>query len=244
MLLRRIIGHMETQNWTAVALDFAIVVFGVFFGLQVSSWNNARADREIEQYYVERLTEDVRSSMAFNAYMDDVLARRIGEALAVRDGLDTCGPLEPGLFGNVAYNLGKNAAPRLSRGVYTEMVSTGRQGLIRSDAVREALADAYEYVELQAKLFDLMGLDELPSRQMMSRRVVLRVDAPFPYDTRHPEEAFRYDYEALCRDEEFKNAFDLLMTASFEADARYDRVHERLQALLDSLTEYGETLKR
>ncbi|MEO1041250.1 MAG: hypothetical protein AAFX52_03080 [Pseudomonadota bacterium] len=50
MLLRRIIEHVQTQNWTAVALDFLIVVIGVFMGIQVSNWNAARADREVERH--------------------------------------------------------------------------------------------------------------------------------------------------------------------------------------------------
>ncbi|WP_425411074.1 hypothetical protein [Hyphococcus sp.] len=47
MILRRVIEHVKTQNWTAVALDFVIVVVGVFIGIQVSNWNAARADQEV-----------------------------------------------------------------------------------------------------------------------------------------------------------------------------------------------------
>lgn len=42
MLPRRVIEHVKNQNWTAVALDFVIVVAGVFIGIQVSNWNDAR----------------------------------------------------------------------------------------------------------------------------------------------------------------------------------------------------------
>ena len=41
MLLRRITEHVKAQNWTAVALDFFIVVIGVFIGIQVANWNDA-----------------------------------------------------------------------------------------------------------------------------------------------------------------------------------------------------------
>lgn len=44
MLLRRVIEHVKAQNWFAVALDFVIVVAGVFIGIQVSNLNAARAD--------------------------------------------------------------------------------------------------------------------------------------------------------------------------------------------------------
>ncbi|MHA7872670.1 MAG: hypothetical protein ACX939_10000, partial [Hyphococcus sp.] len=55
MLLRRVIEHVKTQNWTAVALDFVIVVVGVFIGIQVSNWNAARADRAEERQLITRL---------------------------------------------------------------------------------------------------------------------------------------------------------------------------------------------
>ena len=42
MLFRRIKAHVEKENWFAVGVDFAIVVIGVFIGLQVANWNEAR----------------------------------------------------------------------------------------------------------------------------------------------------------------------------------------------------------
>ena len=42
MLLRRIIEHVKAQNWFAVGIDFVIVVVGVFIGIQVANWNDAR----------------------------------------------------------------------------------------------------------------------------------------------------------------------------------------------------------
>jgi len=46
MILRRVIKHFRNQEWTAISLDFLIVlivVIGVFVGLQVSNWNDRRA---------------------------------------------------------------------------------------------------------------------------------------------------------------------------------------------------------
>lgn len=42
MLLRRFSEHIKGQNWFAVALDFLIVVFGVFIGFQLNTWNDSR----------------------------------------------------------------------------------------------------------------------------------------------------------------------------------------------------------
>ena len=63
MLLRRVIVHVKAQNWTAVALDFVIVVVGVFMGIQVSNWNDARADHERSENYLSRIQTDLEGDM-------------------------------------------------------------------------------------------------------------------------------------------------------------------------------------
>src|SRR5690349_20895534 len=45
MVIHRIRHHVETHNWFAVLVDLAIVVVGVFLGVQATRWN----DRRIEQ---------------------------------------------------------------------------------------------------------------------------------------------------------------------------------------------------
>jgi hypothetical protein len=45
MILRRVREHVGSHNWFAVAVDFVIVVIGVFVGIQASNWNQARAER-------------------------------------------------------------------------------------------------------------------------------------------------------------------------------------------------------
>lgn len=45
MILRRVIAHVRKQEWTAIWIDLIIVVVGVFIGIQVANWNEARADR-------------------------------------------------------------------------------------------------------------------------------------------------------------------------------------------------------
>lgn len=62
MLLRRITEHIHKQNWFAVLLDFAIVVMGVFIGIQVANWNNEQASREAEAQYLERFKTDLETT--------------------------------------------------------------------------------------------------------------------------------------------------------------------------------------
>ena len=74
MLLRRITKHVKDQNWTAVALDFFIVVVGVFIGIQVANWNEARNDHQAYHEAHDRMVSEVRRNIAnLNDGIDRVL---------------------------------------------------------------------------------------------------------------------------------------------------------------------------
>lgn len=63
MILSRVIRHVSDQNWTAIAIDFVIVVAGVFMGLQAQEWNAARGHRVAESGYLRSMEEDVAFSI-------------------------------------------------------------------------------------------------------------------------------------------------------------------------------------
>ena len=58
MRLRHIAEHVKAQNWTAVVLDFLIVVAGVFVGVQVNEWWLWRLDACKERAYLLELKQD------------------------------------------------------------------------------------------------------------------------------------------------------------------------------------------
>ncbi len=63
MLLRRITDHVKAQNWFAVGLDFFIVVVGVFIGIQVANWNDARGEFQQETKALVELRKELRDSI-------------------------------------------------------------------------------------------------------------------------------------------------------------------------------------
>ncbi len=63
MLLRRITKHVKDQNWLAVGIDFAIVVIGVFIGIQVANWNDARSDHNQETELLIELKNEIAVSI-------------------------------------------------------------------------------------------------------------------------------------------------------------------------------------
>ncbi len=78
MILRRVIEHVKAQNWTAVALDFVIVVVGVFIGIQVSNWNAARANQGIVAAHLSEIAEDLETHLGFHDKLYDSAIARIG----------------------------------------------------------------------------------------------------------------------------------------------------------------------
>ena len=46
MILRRLTANLRAQNWTSVAIELAIVIVGVFIGVQAANWNQARQERQ------------------------------------------------------------------------------------------------------------------------------------------------------------------------------------------------------
>ncbi len=67
MILRRIIAHFRKQEWTAIGIDFVIVVVGVFVGLQVSNWNEERTAAVRREQIVATLVADLRDSQVARA---------------------------------------------------------------------------------------------------------------------------------------------------------------------------------
>lgn len=59
MILRRITHHLRTQNWTAVAIEFVLVVAGVFFGIVAANWNEERLQRRQTAELLEQLDREL-----------------------------------------------------------------------------------------------------------------------------------------------------------------------------------------
>lgn len=64
MILRRVSEHVRAQNWAAITIEFVLVVLGVFLGIQVSNWNEARNIRAGEHTFLARLATDLSVDIA------------------------------------------------------------------------------------------------------------------------------------------------------------------------------------
>ena len=136
MILRRIIAHLRKQEWTAIGIDFVIVVLGVLVATEVSNWNEARLTRQQGAEFSERLVADLREEawgyQFYVEYYGDILtnAERALAVLEERTGMSD----EALLIASYRATQYKRNVRR--RATYDELTSTGAIGLIEDAELR------------------------------------------------------------------------------------------------------------
>ena len=98
MVIRRIREHAATHNWFAVGIDLAIVMLGVFLGIQASNWNESRIEAEEGRSYRGRLIAELdfntRQHRQQSAYYRQVLSH----GLAALESLQSRKIADPSQF--------------------------------------------------------------------------------------------------------------------------------------------------
>ena len=145
MVLRRVVEHAKTQNWFAVTLDFLIVVVGVFLGIEVANWNQARQDRQEERRYYGQLLVDLRADLETFSRAENLADRYDEAAQLVIDRLGGKVPphVSPGRMAISIHRAGYIYIPYTSRGTYNELVSTGNLRLLRNSQLKSEIAGYY-----------------------------------------------------------------------------------------------------
>jgi hypothetical protein len=170
MLLRRVIEHVREQNWTAIGIDFFIVVIGVFVGIQVANWNEALADERLGRAYAARLSEDLEQDLATRralvAYYGAVL-----DSVERTDALIADPQADPKELVIAAYRASEINYQPPSRATWDEIVSSGDTGLLPRDVARSAA----EYFAFDTARNILELLDESTYRHSVRTLIPLPV---------------------------------------------------------------------
>jgi hypothetical protein len=143
MILRRLSQSLKDQNWTAITVEFVLLVLGVFLGIQAANWNEARVTREKSGVFTARLRADLRQEAwryrFLLAYYSDV--RDATEAAA--DALSGKAPLSNEAFLVNAYRATQYKQGASRRATYDELISTGNIGLIEDRQLLNLSVRAY-----------------------------------------------------------------------------------------------------
>lgn len=200
MILRRVTEHVRSQNWTAVALDFVIVVVGVFIGIQVSNWNDFQRERGDERLILEELRQSLAADESKLSAVIDRLNSAISDMSELRAHMMAGEPYDEALdrkFGVIygAIDLTLNTGPY-------EQLKAGSLSLIQNNELRSQIVDVFD------------NSYSLAERYTNEIQVKIILDKYWPYfmnnfhDIVQWETATPHDYDGLLADPYFFNILD------------------------------------
>ena len=244
MLLRRITQHVKDQNWFAVALDFVIVVVGVFIGIQVANWNAARSDARAERLLLERLHDEITETQALDAatrtfFIDErkknlISARHVILGMAERSEL-TSGECQAIGFSHLPLFGGSSNIPILS-----ELRATGEISLIRNENVAGEVSKLTSLIETGSVFEESSRIritllsrtfPELLSIGLKKEATTLSSFEVDPYDTFYTCDALGMRASAA-----FRNAFGENVTQQFSLlEIAVDPIRQSLSDLHKAL---------
>lgn len=142
MIARRLVHALRRQDWTMIAIEFALVLFGVLLAFQINEWASQRARAGELQLAAERLLEELELTVAYHR-------QTVEYGNQIRDGLGLAlGPIagnklqeasdERITLGLVRARAMVALAPPSS--VYDDVVSTGDLSQIGSVTARAAIS--------------------------------------------------------------------------------------------------------
>jgi len=176
MILRRVIAHFRKQEWTAIAIDFLIVVVGVFMGVQVNGWWANRSDAEREAAYLAALRQDFGEIIA-ELEDDSSEYTKIADAMSLlleqsRKATPDA-PVET-LNAAAALLIRMEGTPIVS-GTYANLTGSGDLSIIKSQTLKIALSSFYG----EAKVIDLVGVThEMQLVNVFQPYIIANLDYP------------------------------------------------------------------
>jgi len=161
MILRRMAEAIRGQNWSTVALEILIVVVGIFVGLQVNDWNQARIDRVLESRYLERLQADLLTDLGRLDSSENLARVRMQQVKLLLDGIadPNVAAKQPNEFIAAAEKVSWASYRAITPNAYAELVGTGRTTLVRSESLRDALAEYYARIDFWGGVLNKASLD-------------------------------------------------------------------------------------
>ncbi len=207
MILRRLTDALRKQNWFTVVFEVAVIVVGIFIGLQVDQWNQARKDRIDESAFIARLHGEMETSTGFlqiigerqrNSWQSMISALDVVFARSNRDELsdDECSAI-----GRSAYL----AMVTIDLPSLEELTSSGRVTVVKDIGLRLALAKFQQLSVSTKNIFDGVSAAHL----FVKYPDIVQSEG---YWSEHENEVrirFQCDLQAMRNDRGFLNDFSL-----------------------------------
>lgn len=144
MILRRVVEHFRKQEWTAVFLDFIIVVVGVFVGLQVQEWSARRAMSERTARLMQRLESDFGVDVLVARSLLDYHTEVARHAQMTLNDITRQAPISDDQLLIAAHRASQFNRFNRTSGIFEELVSTGGLELVSSSKIGSIAALFYK----------------------------------------------------------------------------------------------------
>jgi hypothetical protein len=223
MIFRRLAQNLREQNWTAIGIEFVLLVLGVFLGIQVANWNEERQQVARQSAYLERLRIDFtgirdRIQQHFVVYRDSVEG---GEFLLsiVRAGEGSAPPDDDEKARMArAYNaLMSSRIPPPLPATYVEMRSEGQLSGIRNPVLRDRLAEYDRMLGLLQEVARLTGDNLNQQAPYLQRHFVSRTVVDDTAQSGIREELISHDVAGMRADRDFAVAVKLLQRNAYNS---------------------------
>lgn len=185
MILRRLSRSLQEQNWTAIWIEFVLLVAGVFLGIQVANWNAARVDRIEYEAALGRLRAEIDINVAALDEFEPEIENSLETAARALTVLQSCVDndenhriVEEGL-----QEIRGTSGLQLRRNALNEMTSNPRLLSQQTAEQRKQFSELLFYFDT------LQGEADFSERQPQERRMednpILRVGAAHAYSSKY-----------------------------------------------------------
>lgn len=159
MLLKRLTQGIRSRDWFTVLVELMVLIVGVFLGLQVDDWNQRRIDRIEEQYYLDRLGRDLQRSLSEQEKLLEAAWTNFEDALAIQKVLEAreLGGMTASEFESRIGSIRGIPRSMLVTATTEELIAGGKASLLRSNELREELADFVEWYSDQERSDDYVS---------------------------------------------------------------------------------------
>ncbi len=224
MLLRHVTKHVKDQNWFAVALDFAIVVVGVFIGIQVSNWNDAQQSEIRENAVLAQLEEEfseIERTLASQIQYRDSYIQNIGALIATLEGGSP--PADDKTIRQALSDATATGRRPAQSAAYLQLTTNGQLATLNNTKLERALIEYHTRLErddfVYQGLVDVV-IEEMSTNRFVDRSLVNNANFGATVDTTHT------DGVGLIR------SYDL--TGLQEHENRYEAMYTFHGVILDS----------
>lgn len=145
MIFRRLSVHLRRQNWIAIAIEFVLLVVGVYLGVAAANWNQERIAQKETDMLLSQLAEELKGQAA-----NLLKAERYYEVpgqYANRAALGWSG--DPSISDRelviAAYQASQVTAAAGDASVMAQMFGAGQLRTIKDSEVRRSLARVIGY---------------------------------------------------------------------------------------------------